>query len=166
MKIKTNRSENAVSPVVGVMLMLVVTIIIAAVVSSFAGGLSESTSTTPQAIMDAELKYHDALTLNHKGGDSISGSNVNVVATVKSGLYADMVYNVNLDNATLSNGEKLKGSTVQTGTTITNMSWNNDIFNVITDYGRMEPKLGDLVEIVVIDTASGKPISKKTVTVQ
>ena len=32
--------EHAVSPVVGVMLMLVVTIIIAAVVSAFAGGLS------------------------------------------------------------------------------------------------------------------------------
>jgi FlaG/FlaF family flagellin (archaellin) len=32
--------EDAVSPVVGVMLMLVVTIIIAAVVSGFAGGLA------------------------------------------------------------------------------------------------------------------------------
>lgn len=34
------RKEDAVSPVVGVMLMLVVTIIIAAVVSGFAGGLA------------------------------------------------------------------------------------------------------------------------------
>jgi len=38
-----------VSPVVGVMLMLVVTIIIAAVVSAFAGGLSGSQTKTPQA---------------------------------------------------------------------------------------------------------------------
>jgi hypothetical protein len=41
--------DSAVSPVVGVMLMLVVTIIIAAVVSAFAGGLSGSQSKTPQA---------------------------------------------------------------------------------------------------------------------
>ena len=38
-KIMKQYKENAVSPVVGVMLMLVVTIIIAAVVSGFAGGL-------------------------------------------------------------------------------------------------------------------------------
>ena len=37
--------EDAVSPVVGVMLMLVVTIIIAAVVSGFAGGLAGGTKT-------------------------------------------------------------------------------------------------------------------------
>ena len=34
------KGEDAVSPVVGVMLMLVVTLIIAAVVSAFAGGWS------------------------------------------------------------------------------------------------------------------------------
>jgi len=37
---KTTTHENAVSPVVGVMLMLVVTIIIAAVVSAFSGGMT------------------------------------------------------------------------------------------------------------------------------
>ena len=38
------RREVAVSPVVGVMLMLAVTIIIAAVVSSFSGGMAQSYS--------------------------------------------------------------------------------------------------------------------------
>ena len=46
---RLKRGEQAVSPVVGVMLMLVVTIIIAAVVSAFAGGLSGSQTKTPQA---------------------------------------------------------------------------------------------------------------------
>ncbi|MFA5330870.1 MAG: type IV pilin N-terminal domain-containing protein [Methanoregula sp.] len=46
-------NESAVSPVVGVMLMLVVTIIIAAVVSAFAGGLSGSQTKTPQASLVA-----------------------------------------------------------------------------------------------------------------
>ncbi|OPX69503.1 MAG: hypothetical protein A4E37_00353 [Methanoregulaceae archaeon PtaB.Bin056] len=45
--------ESAVSPVVGVMLMLVVTIIIAAVVSAFAGGLSSDQSKTPQVSLKA-----------------------------------------------------------------------------------------------------------------
>lgn len=39
--------ESAVSPVIGVMLMLVVTIIIAAVVSAFAGGMAKDTDKAP-----------------------------------------------------------------------------------------------------------------------
>jgi len=46
-------NSDAVSPVVGVMLMLVVTIIIAAVVSAFAGGLGGSQQKTPQATITA-----------------------------------------------------------------------------------------------------------------
>ncbi len=48
------KNEDAVSPVVGVMLMLVVTIIIAAVVSGFAGGMAGGVEKTPQAIIVSE----------------------------------------------------------------------------------------------------------------
>ena len=47
--------NSAVSPVVGVMLMLVVTIIIAAVVSGFAGGIMSGTEKAPQLSMDVDL---------------------------------------------------------------------------------------------------------------
>lgn len=47
--------DSAVSPVIGVMLMLVVTIIIAAVVSGFAGGLATGTTKAPQLSMDAKI---------------------------------------------------------------------------------------------------------------
>jgi FlaG/FlaF family flagellin (archaellin) len=47
--------EDAVSPVVGVMLMLVVTIIIAAVVSGFAGGLASTTEKAPTISMEVEI---------------------------------------------------------------------------------------------------------------
>lgn len=45
---------EAVSPVVGVMLMLVVTIIIAAVVSAFAGGMGGEQKKTPQVSLEAK----------------------------------------------------------------------------------------------------------------
>ena len=45
------KQEDAVSPVVGVMLMLVVTIIIAAVVAAFAGGVMTSQEPAPSAIV-------------------------------------------------------------------------------------------------------------------
>ncbi|WP_052418819.1 type IV pilin [Methanolacinia paynteri] len=49
------KNEDAVSPVVGVMLMLVVTIIIAAVVSGFAGGLIGSQEKSPTLSMDVTI---------------------------------------------------------------------------------------------------------------
>ena len=48
--------EEGVSPVVGVMLMLVVTIIIAAVVSGFAGGLTVGAESAPSVVMDISIK--------------------------------------------------------------------------------------------------------------
>ncbi len=48
--------EEGVSPVVGVMLMLVVTIIIAAVVSGFAGGLTGGAQSAPSVVMDLSIK--------------------------------------------------------------------------------------------------------------
>ncbi|MEN6609797.1 MAG: type IV pilin N-terminal domain-containing protein [Methanoregulaceae archaeon] len=47
--------DDGVSPVVGVMLMLVVTIIIAAVVSAYAGGLGKTTDTAPTGSFDVHI---------------------------------------------------------------------------------------------------------------
>ena len=48
--------DEAISPVVGVMLMLVVTIIIAAVVSAYAGGLTKTSDSPPSVAMDVTIK--------------------------------------------------------------------------------------------------------------
>lgn len=58
-------SEDAVSPVVGVMLMLVVTIIIAAVVSGFAGGLASTTEKAPTISMEVEIANGGHWTSSH-----------------------------------------------------------------------------------------------------
>lgn len=52
---QTLRNDIAVSPVVGVMLMLVVTIIIAAVVTGFAGGLVSGQKAAPTLAMDVKI---------------------------------------------------------------------------------------------------------------
>jgi len=52
---RLKHGEEAVSPVVGVMLMLVVTIIIAAVVSAFAGGLGTTKQAAPSLGMDIAI---------------------------------------------------------------------------------------------------------------
>ncbi|MGB7993394.1 type IV pilin N-terminal domain-containing protein, partial [Methanoregula sp.] len=70
-KQKIQQDACAVSPVVGVMLMLVVTIIIAAVVSAFSGGFSEASRPAPSAIFDVQIQA-----LEHVGANQSSGFNV------------------------------------------------------------------------------------------
>jgi len=101
------KRDDAVSPVVGVMLMLVVTIIIAAVVSGFAGGLAGGVQSTPQAsIVATEIVVNEAydavktnldtggadwsanpvvdkcsdvyIVFEHKGGDGINLNNIEI----------------------------------------------------------------------------------------
>ena len=68
--------EQAVSPVVGVMLMLVVTIIIAAVVSAFAGGAIGSQTKTPQATIKGVFSQSGGMQIINTGGDTLSAANL------------------------------------------------------------------------------------------
>jgi|Deesub1362B_J571_1020462.scaffolds.fasta_scaffold01158_5 flagellin-like protein len=92
-------NEKAVSPVVGVMLMLVVTIVLGAVVSSFSGGLMVDEQKTPQTSIAARIiieSIQDANTSNwqpdypanfsadnrlefeHLGGDGFSLNDIEI----------------------------------------------------------------------------------------
>ncbi|MFH0968576.1 MAG: type IV pilin N-terminal domain-containing protein [Methanobacteriota archaeon] len=51
--------EPAVSPVVGIMLMLTVTLILAAIISGFTGGIAKNQQKPPQLLFEATL-VHDA----------------------------------------------------------------------------------------------------------
>ncbi len=54
------------------MLMLVVTIIIAAIVSGFAGGLAGDAKKTPQVNIKAEYSQSQGMTIHHLGGDTVN----------------------------------------------------------------------------------------------
>ena len=96
------RKENAVSPVIGVMLMLVVTIIIAAVITGFATDLSKDTDKTPTALFDVEFKDGKFL-LKHKGGDPIRLNDIemtfeNVGGTTDNGIIYTRTGSIRGDN--------------------------------------------------------------------
>ncbi|MDD1702039.1 MAG: type IV pilin N-terminal domain-containing protein [Methanoregula sp.] len=65
-------TERAISPVVGIMLMLVVTVIIAAVVSGFAGGMASGQKKVPQAAIQATFSQTGGMTIVHAGGDPLA----------------------------------------------------------------------------------------------
>jgi len=91
---KRTVQEHAVSPVVGVMLMLVVTIIIAAVVSAFSGGMSSSQTATPTAVLDVHIHalenaggmppwgsgyYVPTMTIKEISGDTLPTKDLKIV---------------------------------------------------------------------------------------
>ena len=92
---KRTEKDDAVSPVVGVMLMLVVTIIIAAVVAAFASGVATQTDKVPSAMLDASVDAdwdagtystgNGALFITSVGGELIDLSKISVKISSKSG---------------------------------------------------------------------------------
>ncbi|MFB6300772.1 MAG: type IV pilin [Halobacteriales archaeon] len=75
-----DHSDNrAVSPVIGVILMVAITVILAAVVGSFILGVGSGIQATPQASFSFDYTQQtnaetDSLELSHGGGDKISAS--------------------------------------------------------------------------------------------
>ncbi|WP_129598933.1 type IV pilin [Methanohalophilus profundi] len=68
------RKDDAVSPVIGVILMVAITVILAAVIASFVFGLG-SPESAPQASIKATDVNATGFTLVHQGGDSIDLQN-------------------------------------------------------------------------------------------
>lgn len=92
-------NNKAVSPVIGVMLMIVVTVILAAAVASFSSTIT-STEKTSQAVFRASASYSSGnITLEHMSGDTLYKASTKI--GIKSGKPETSGY-VNMSNATFS----------------------------------------------------------------
>ncbi len=89
--------ERAVSPVIGVILMVAITVILAAVIGTFVLGLGDQVqSTTPQASFGfdqstTEIDSGDftSLTVTHETGDTIDASDLSVTVDGKTAYGVD-----------------------------------------------------------------------------
>jgi len=70
---------RAVSPVIGVILMVAITVILAAVIGTFVLGLGDSVESAPQASFDFDYDGND-VTIKHRGGDNIDPDNIEINA--------------------------------------------------------------------------------------
>ena len=69
--------DDAVSPVIGVILMVAITVILAAVIGTFVLGIGQDQQSTPQAQFDFEGSAGSAVTVSHTGGDTFTPENTN-----------------------------------------------------------------------------------------
>ena len=80
------KKEDAVSPVIGVMLMLVVTIVIAAVVAAFASGMGGDVEAAPAAVLDIDVYCDGKVKITHLSGENLVTKDVTVkLQEVESG---------------------------------------------------------------------------------
>ncbi|MFB6220677.1 MAG: type IV pilin [Halolamina sp.] len=75
--------DRAVSPVIGVILMVAITVILAAVIGTFVLGLGDQVqNTTPQASFSFETSNASQnVTMTHNTGDSITASDLTIKST-------------------------------------------------------------------------------------
>ena len=146
-------NNKGVSPVVGVMLMLVVTIILAAVVSSYTGTFSPE-ARTPSASLTAKASYSNGyIRLDHVSGDVIYKSTIKI--RIETSRPATSGY-VNMSNVTFTpNSDYLRPG----DTAYIYFTKDPSLGAVFTgpDISLSVP-IGDKFKITVIDTDTGNPI--------
>ena len=125
MNLKTfTEDDRAVSPVIGIILMVAITVILAAVIGTFVLGLGDSVTgeTAPQASWDtADGPNGGEVVVAHNGGDSVEASNLDV--TVDGSSVPFNGSEVTVDGSPVKLDESFSG-TVSAGseTTVTGVS--------------------------------------------
>jgi flagellin-like protein len=115
--------DRAVSPVIGVILMVAITVILAAVIGTFVLGLGDQVSeSAPQASFSFDFNMSGSdgnVTVTHEGGETLEASNIEInnsddSLSPVSGGFAD----------TISAGDNAEYSGVDNGDTI-RVIWTN-----------------------------------------
>jgi flagellin-like protein len=93
--------DRGVSPVIGVILMVAITVILAAVIGTFVLGLGDSLQQAPQSQISVEdasdtsplanNSVNESLTISHDGGDELASGNYRLVVTTPEGASGELV---------------------------------------------------------------------------
>ncbi|MDK2830429.1 type IV pilin N-terminal domain-containing protein [Methanolobus sp. WCC1] len=152
--------RNAVSPVIGVMLMIVVTIILAAAVSSYSNSM-KSQEMAPQVTLMAEASIQDGFVhLEHMGGDTIDRRNIRV--EIESG-YPSTSGFIDSDNVTFISNSNFLNPGDEAKVNFTHSS-SNDFVTFDGEEIFQEVELGEPFRITIIDLNSGQTIYSTKIT--
>lgn len=105
--------ERAVSPVIGVILMVAITVILAAVIGTFVLGLGDSlgdSQPTAQIAVTSDNGEDPSLSIEHNGGDSVQLDDIDVVLRDGSS---------QVDRATVADVQDGDATSISVGDTVT-----------------------------------------------
>jgi len=148
-KLLSTDEEQAVSPVIGVILMVAITVILAAVIASFVLGLGDSQEVAPTSTFDFNYDADGQnLTITHTGGDNVKAQNVYVRGN-----------SLSQDGDTRWLGNGTASTTIDGADAIT--SGDTYILNSTSDGPGSSPNVGsDYVVRVVWESSSGSSSSE------
>jgi len=151
---RSKNNEEAVSPVIGVILMVAITVILAAVIAAFVFGMSP-----PPKAPSVQLRISadtGNLTLTHNGGDSLILKDQRITIT-------NAVTNDPVDGITTI---ALVGATTEYQNTVPgNESQTLSAGSSIKHEWGTKPDKGDILNIMLQDIPSGQVITQMKVTV-
>ncbi|NHX39087.1 MULTISPECIES: type IV pilin [Haloarcula] len=121
--------DDAVSPVIGVILMVAITVILAAVIASFVLGLGDQAQqATPQASFSWDFDEsvgnsdYGVVTVTHDGGDTIDGNELYIRGDLpSSGTHGVSTYDLDADTGgdpTFANSNTVGETEVSAGTSM------------------------------------------------
>jgi len=167
----TADGDRAVSPVIGVILMVAITVILATVIGAVVLDFGNSAGdSAPKASLQVNPDAaNDEIDIDHTGGDSLDNTNTRIIVEIGS----TQTFDTPSSSEVLNVGETavidLQNSTDNTDSNAF-IDWNNDdtVDNAI-DYNPGASTLGalssgDQITITIIDTESQRQIYKTTVT--
>lgn len=141
------RREDAVSPVIGVMLMIVVTIIIAAIVSAFAGDLSggNDKKTAPMASIQCQIvvtqsttagyPQNAVFTMKHISGDAINTQYLRIIVSRTNTYGTPLQQRTGIPGYAASGFTNLTGSSVSANVPYLTDAKAGDVGSTQTNFG-------------------------------
>lgn len=148
------KNEEAVSPVIGVILMVVITVIVAAILAVFAFGIGAPVKAPETKLRFVADSGTDNFRIYHDGGDTLIGNDTRITIrnaiTDAAVIYTNAgTYSVSDENVALfTNSSTLVAGRVYYNGTMTG------------------PAAGDILRVVVMDVPTGQLISDAKITVQ
>ncbi|EMA22112.1 MULTISPECIES: type IV pilin [Haloarcula] len=145
--------DDAVSPVIGVILMVAITVILAAVIASFVLGLGDQAQqATPQASFSFEYSESaNTLDITHDGGDSIQANELHVrgSTTSNSGDGIDETWAAVAGSSVAGTNDVTAGNSITIDSSTSSASAPNGEYDIRVVY---EPIEGDTSATLAQDT--------------
>lgn len=162
---------RGVSPVIGVILMVAITVILAAVIGTFVLGLGGNLQETPQAQLNVEDADASAtvpasasnalIDINHRGGDEIPADDFRVrVQTPSDTSYTDV-----WTGSATANITSVSGVTIGFGSAPSTQSVGSQLSVVATDTDSSSTDASGEYEVQIIHIPSDSILVDRTVTV-
>ncbi len=168
-RMKFEKNDEAVSPVIGVILMVAITVILAAVIAAFVFGMGTPTK-APQAslVISSSSATYDTVNITHRGGDAIDLAKTKGI--IEQGSNRMVIDTLSSTTNTFQVGDEI-GITVSYASTASNVLTKNraTITSTMptTGGGLVSPAnlTSGRVTVTLIDTDSAKEIARIDATV-